>query len=51
MNYEVVHYPQHVDHHVEHVEHVHAPPSSGWEHTSYGRQLSGNEMAYNAYRR
>ncbi|XP_023024687.2 uncharacterized protein [Leptinotarsa decemlineata] len=43
VNYEIVHVPQHIEHHVEH------PPSSGWEHPGYGRQLNGNEMAYNAY--
>nr|CAH7742901.1 unnamed protein product [Callosobruchus chinensis] len=45
VNYEVVHYPQHVDHHVEHA----APLTSGWEHPGFGRQLSGNELAYNAH--
>ncbi|CAG9817456.1 unnamed protein product [Phaedon cochleariae] len=43
VNYEVIHYPQHVEHHVEH------PPTSGWEHPGYGRQLTGNEMAYQAH--
>lgn len=43
VNYEVVHYPQHVEHHVEH------PPTSGWEHPGYGRQLYGNDLAYNAH--
>lgn len=44
VNYEVIHYPQHHEHHVEH------PPPSSWEHpVGYGRQLSAQEMAYNAY--
>ncbi|XP_028128252.2 uncharacterized protein LOC114324585 [Diabrotica virgifera virgifera] len=43
VNYEVVHVPHHVEHHVDH------PPSSGWEHPGYGRQLTANEMAYNAH--
>lgn len=51
MNYEVIHYPQHIDHHVEHIEHVNAPSSPGWDHASYGRQLTANELAYSAYRR
>lgn len=63
MNYEVIHYPQHLDDHVEHVEHVNhvdhvdhvhtAPSSPGWDHAhaAYGRSLTANEMAYNAYRR
>lgn len=45
VNYEVIHYPQHVDHHVV----DHAPISSGWDHPGYGRQLNADEMAYNAY--
>ncbi|KAH1009419.1 hypothetical protein HUJ04_001778 [Dendroctonus ponderosae] len=55
VNYEVIHYPQHVDHHVldHHVldHHVvdHPPVSSGWEHPGYGRELNAQEMAYNAY--
>ncbi|XP_063920788.1 uncharacterized protein LOC135135624 [Zophobas morio] len=44
VNYEVVHFPQHVEHHVEH------PPTSGWDHhPGYGRELTAQEMAYNAY--
>nr|XP_022918591.1 uncharacterized protein LOC111427605 [Onthophagus taurus] len=41
--YEVVHYPQHLDHH--HVDHVAAAPH-GWD-TGYGR--SAQEMAYDAW--
>ncbi|RZC37776.1 uncharacterized protein BDFB_010888 [Asbolus verrucosus] len=44
VNYEVVHFPQHIEHHVEH-----PPVSAGWDHPGYGRQLSAQEMAYNAY--
>ncbi|XP_060529162.1 uncharacterized protein LOC132703740 [Cylas formicarius] len=44
VSYEVVHYPQHIDHHVDH-----PPTFSGLEHPGYGRQMSANEMAYNAY--
>ncbi|XP_018575224.1 uncharacterized protein LOC108914017 [Anoplophora glabripennis] len=43
VNYEVIHYPQQIEHHVEH------PPTTGWEHPGYGRLLTGNEMAYNNY--
>ncbi|KAG5893952.1 hypothetical protein JTB14_009699 [Gonioctena quinquepunctata] len=46
VNYEIVHVPHHHEHHVDHVEHV---PSSGWDHPGYGRQLTGNEMAYQAH--
>ncbi|CAG9860639.1 unnamed protein product [Phyllotreta striolata] len=46
VNYEVIHVPPHVEH-VEHLDHP--PTASGWEHPGYGRQLTGNEMAYNAY--
>lgn len=48
VNYEVIHYPhpQHVEQHIEH-----PPPSSGWENPGYGRQITAQEMAYNAYLR
>ncbi|GLV32660.1 Osiris 18 [Carabus blaptoides fortunei] len=44
VNYEVVHYPHHHD--VHHVEHA-AP--AGWDHAGYGRELTGDQLAYNAY--
>ncbi|KAJ8952333.1 hypothetical protein NQ318_017227 [Aromia moschata] len=43
VNYEVIHYPQYVEHHVEH------PPTTGWDHPGYGRELDGNDLAYNGY--
>ena len=54
VNYEVVHYPHHVDHHHDHIEHaphVHLPhphhhvafePHTGWARNS-------QESAYNGY--
>ncbi|KAL1498045.1 hypothetical protein ABEB36_008905 [Hypothenemus hampei] len=45
VNYEVIHYPQHIDHHVV----DHPPISSGWDHPGYGRQFDSQELAYNAY--
>lgn len=51
VNYEVVHFPHHVDHHLDHHvdHHLDHPPATGWEHPGYGRQLTAQEMAYNAY--
>lgn len=50
VNYEVIHYPQHIDHHhVEHAVPVPVAAPAGWEHPGYGRQLNAQEMAYNAY--
>lgn len=47
VNYEVIHYPHHVDHHVDaHVEH---PAPNAWEHPGYGRSVDAQELAYNAY--
>ncbi|CAG9760743.1 unnamed protein product [Ceutorhynchus assimilis] len=43
VSYEVLHYPQHVDHIVDH------PPVSGWDHPAYARQFNGQEIAYNAH--
>ncbi|KAK9890827.1 hypothetical protein WA026_012173 [Henosepilachna vigintioctopunctata] len=44
VNYEVIHYPQHHEHHVEH------PPQAAWgEQPVYGRQLTAQELAYNAH--
>ncbi|KAL3267847.1 hypothetical protein HHI36_006988 [Cryptolaemus montrouzieri] len=46
VNYEVIHYPQHHEHHVEHPPQV----QTGWgEQPSYGRQFTAQELAYNAY--
>lgn len=51
VNYEVVHYPHHIDHHVPHHIDHHGPPphhhhliEPGW-----ARQLDGQEQAYEAY--
>ncbi|XP_044271484.1 uncharacterized protein LOC123015675 [Tribolium madens] len=54
INYEVVHFPHHHDHHVDHIvdhheHHLDHPPAAGWDHPGYGRELSAQEMAYNAY--
>ncbi|KAJ8976985.1 hypothetical protein NQ317_013986 [Molorchus minor] len=38
VNYEVIHYPQHVEH-----------PAPGWEHAGYGRHFDHNKLAYNDY--
>lgn len=54
VNYEVVHYPHPIEHHVHGPPHIHAPPphahpvvfepSPGW-----ARQFDAQQAAYNAY--
>lgn len=53
VNYEVIHYPHHIDHHDHHFDHVehhvdHAPVATGWDH-GYGREMDAQNIAYNAY--
>lgn len=47
VNYEVVHYPHPIEHHVAPPHHHHSVP---WEpQPGWARQLDGQESAYNAY--
>ncbi|XP_044727538.1 uncharacterized protein LOC123291135 [Chrysoperla carnea] len=47
VNYEVIHYPHHVDHHVDHIE----PAAPGWDHPGYARSMEdvAQNLAYRGY--